>query len=214
MIPIRKPSTSRKGSTVRHFVRVVLPLLTFDILCFTGPTRDSYSFLWELAMGSRSSEVVSGKPEACVSEDGAMREALCSNSLTTPDSKLVSAALSESTKNLLSGFSIDYDTAQDAALTTAGTALAVGLAGAGVKTAQIGGEKIAAVAADIPVRMIGAFVGNSEIASGALTREVLAQPFAPRVVGAGLKFGLYGAAAGLTAYGLYEGYQYLNSSDR
>lgn len=33
-------------------------------------------------------------------------------------------------------------------------------------------------------------------------------------MGAGLKFGLYGAAAGLAAYGLYEGYQYLNSSDK
>lgn len=160
-------------------------------------------------MGSKALEAVTGKSESCPTSTAGIES--CAQELTSPDSKLVSTAAPESTQKMLAGFSIDSENAQNAALTTTASALAVGLGGAGFKSVQIGGERLAAVATDIPFRIAGSLMGNSEVASGSIARQILSEPFAPRVLGAGAKFGLYGAAAGLAAYGLYEGYQYLNS---
>lgn len=122
-----------------------------------------------------------------------------------------------SAMNMLNGFSIS-DAASDklvnGGLTTAGTAAAFGLGAAGLEGAKIGVGRMTASMLEPQLRLIGGAMKYEYMANGNIVRDIMENPAAPRMLRAGFKPALVGAAVGLAAYGAYEGYQYLKGSEK
>ena len=163
-------------------------------------------------MGNRTLDLLDGKADCPSSEPTALRT--CAD-LSKPDAKVALMQTTENpaTSRILAGFSLS-DQALGAGLSTAGTAAAFALGGAGHRSAVITGEKIAATIAEAPIKIIGTILGMDPDGIGMTsTQKVLAEPYGPRVMKSALKLGRVGAAVGIVGYGLYEGYQYLTTDN-
>ncbi len=159
-------------------------------------------------MSSKILDLIEGKSGGCETNNPLEQ---CSQELTNPNAQLVRSEPSQSAGKVLNGFSIDSTTATEASITAASSALVIGLSGAGYRGAAIGTEKFAAVVAEVPFKVAGMIFGADPMAVSQITQKVINEPFGPRMLSTGLKAGAYGAAIGLTGYGLYKGYEYLSS---
>jgi hypothetical protein len=161
-------------------------------------------------MGSETKDLLNDKKSSECAPGSGIEQ--CAQDMTQAHSGLVRADASPATLSMLPGVSIEQ-------LTTAGkmvgsTAAVAAIGGAGVRAAGIAGERFMAVVSEPIWVFVADFYRVDRSIAYSVTDKVFAEPYGPRMLRSGLKAGLYGAAAGLTAYGLYEGYNYLTSDKK
>jgi len=113
---------------------------------------------------------------------------------------------SAAARTMLDGFSIDSAVATEASVAAAIGATSFAIGGVGAKATEMTVGKGTAFVFQELVRTLAP---RTELAG--VVRATLNEPYTPNLLRAGAKAGAYGAAAGLAAYGVYKGYEYLTA---